>query len=129
MILLTDGVNNVGNIDPILAADMAKQNSIKIYTIGIGSDGVAPFPQKDMFGRDVLVNMEVEIDEVLLKTISKKTGGKYFRANNAKKLAQIYVDIEKMEKTTVKEDFYSKINEEYLIFAFVAFFMLSLEML
>ncbi len=129
IILLTDGVNTVGDIDPVFAATLAKENNIKVYTIGIGTDGFAPYPQKDVFGRTIMVDIPVEIDEDLLKLISKKTGGKYFRANNEKKLEQIYSDIEKMEKNTVKEDFFVVVNEEYLIFGYLALLTLVLEIL
>ena len=95
IILLTDGVNNdqIDNVDPITASIIAKENNIKIYTIGIGSIGTAPFPMKDVFGRTVIEDIEVEIDEDLLKKIANKTDAKYYRATDGNKLLEIYIEI------------------------------------
>jgi len=101
VVLLTDGVNNSGFIDPSTAAETAKKFGIKVYTIGVGTDGTAPFPVKNFFGTS-LRNIKVEIDEDLLKDIADKTGGKYFRAKDNRGLQQIYNEIDRLEKTEVE---------------------------
>ncbi|MCX7874796.1 MAG: VWA domain-containing protein [Melioribacteraceae bacterium] len=117
MILLTDGVNNAGQIDPITAAQIAAKFGIRIYSIGVGSIGEAPYPFQTPFGIRYQM-VPVEIDENLLKQISSITGGKYFRATNNKKLAQIYDEIDKMEKTRVEVTSYRHAKELYFWWAF-----------
>lgn len=129
IILLTDGVNNTGNIDPITAAELAKSYGIRVYTIGIGTTGMAPYPFKDIFGRTVLQNVPVEIDEELLKKIAEITGGKYFRATNNQKLREIYNDIDKMEKTIINRNEYTKKQEEYLLLVLISFILLVMSFL
>ncbi|MCQ2150215.1 MAG: VWA domain-containing protein, partial [Bacteroidales bacterium] len=97
VILLTDGVNNSGEIAPLTAAEIARTYGIRVYTIGVGANGMAPYPVITPWGVDVQ-NMQVEIDEDLLKNISEMTGGRYFRATDNTKLAEIYAEINKMEK-------------------------------
>ncbi len=116
IILLTDGVNNMGFISPQTAAEIAKTFGIKVYTIGIGTLGFAPYPFKTPFGVQYQ-NVQVQIDEGILKEIAQITNGKYFRATNSKSLEEIYKEIDKMEKTKINVSFYTKKTEHYLIFA------------
>lgn len=102
IILLTDGENNRGDIDPLTAAQVAKEYGVRVYTIGVGKNGMAPYPVQNMFGTTSLQNMEVRIDEELLKEIASMTNGKYFRAENEKDLNEIYTNIDKLEKSKVK---------------------------
>lgn len=101
IILLTDGVNNSGDVDPVTAAQIAKEYGIRVYTIGIGQDGMAPYPMQSAFGT-VMQNMPVEIDEELLTEIADITGTKYFRAKNQDELEQIYDEIDTLEKSKVR---------------------------
>ena len=130
IILLTDGVNNTGFVDPKTATDLAKELGIKTYTIGIGTNGTAPFPvAKDMKGKLIFQNAKVEIDEELLKYIAKETGGKYFRATNNSKLKAIYDEINKLEKTEIEEFKYYNYDEKYRSLVIFAGILLMLEML
>lgn len=126
IILLTDGVNNRGLIAPMTAAEIAATFNIRVYTIGVGSRGMAPYPVKTPFGTQY-VNMEVEIDEALLKEIAKTTGGKYFRATNNKALENIYNEIDKLEKTIIDEMMFHRKSEEYLPFGIAAGLLLFTE--
>lgn len=104
VILLTDGQNNAGDIQPLKAAEMASTFNIKVYTIGVGTRGMAPIPVKDPFtGREVLQPMEVNIDEDTLRKIADATGGQYFRATDTDSLRRIYAEIDKLEKTRTEE--------------------------
>ena len=124
IILLTDGVNNMGSIDPVTAAHIAKSMGIRVYTVGVGRNGYAPYPVSTIFGIQYQ-NREVEIDEEILKEISKLTDGKYFRATNNQKLIDIYKEIDKLEKSKVEVKKFSSKNEEYLPLAiFVAFLLI-----
>ena len=114
VVLLTDGVNNSGSISPLMAADIAKNMGIKVYTIGVGRRGQAPTPVMDAFGNVGLAMMNVEIDEELLREISSLTGGKYFRAENAEALTKIYDEIDQMEKSKVEINDYISYEELYL---------------
>jgi len=116
IILLTDGVNNSGFIDPMTAAETALQFGIKVYTIGVGTEGTAPFPQRTMFGTR-LVNMKVEIDEELLIKIADKTKGKYFRAKDNESLKTIYKEIDELEKTEIDVTRIKRYNEVFYTFA------------
>ena len=126
LILLTDGVNNMGSIDPYTAAEIAKTFNIRVYTIGIGSIGTAPYPVQTPFGMQYQ-QMKVEIDEELLQNISDETGGKYFRATNKQKLEDIYKEIDKLEKSKIKVKEYRKKNDEYLWWGIAAILLLILE--
>ncbi len=128
IILMTDGVNNTGEIAPIMAADLAAKYSIRVYTIGVGKNGYAPYPIQTFFGTQ-LQDVEVKIDEETLKTISQKTNGKYFRAVNNKKLREIYKEIDKLEKSKIKTNKYSSREDKYLNFAIFAGILLLLEIL
>lgn len=130
IILLTDGVNNTGFIDPKTATDLAKELNIKVYTIGLGTNGTALFPvAKDLNGKLIFRNAPVEIDEKLLKFIAKETGGKYFRATGNRKLEAIYNEINKLEKTKVEEFKYYNYQEKYRLFVILAGFLILFEML
>ncbi|SOU85899.1 vWA domain-containing protein [Tenacibaculum dicentrarchi] len=131
IILLTDGVNNAGFVDPNTATELAKGNGIKVYTIGIGTNGMAPFPwAKDpRTGKISFRNQQVEIDEKLLKNIAKETDGKYFRATDNSKLKAIYSEINKLEKTKIEEFKYYNYTENYRIFVCIAGIFLLLEFL
>lgn len=130
IILLTDGVNNSGTIDPRMAADIAKEYGIKVYTIGIGTNGMAPFPYaKAPNGKFLYQNMKVEIDEKLMKEIAKTTDGKYFRATSNAKLKEIYTEINKLEKTEVEEKKYFNYDEKYQPFVWLALILLFVEVL
>jgi Ca-activated chloride channel family protein len=128
IILLTDGVNNTGFIDPMAAADMAREFGIRVYTIGVGSMGTAPYPFQTPFGVQYQ-QIPVEIDEPLLQQIALTTGGKYFRAVNKLKLAQIYAEIDKMEKTKIEVMSYSHKTEKAFFFILIALFAIAIELL
>lgn len=129
IILLTDGVNNSGNIDPRTATELAKELGIKVYTIGIGTNGMADFPwSKDpRTGQLNFRKQQVEIDEALLKEIAKETQGKYFRATNNTSLKEIYDEIDKLEKTKIEEFKYYNYQEMYRDLVFLAIGFLLLE--
>jgi len=130
IILLTDGVNNTGFVDPKTATELAKELNIKVYTIGLGTNGTALFPvAKDLYGKLIFRNAPVEIDEDLLKYIAKETGGQYFRATGNKKLESIYNEINKLEKTKVEEFKYYNFEEKYRPLVILAGFLIMLEML
>ena len=128
IILLTDGVNNAGFIEPETAADIAKQYGIKVYTIGLGSNGMASSPYAYGPNGDFLFKMQkVEIDEKLMKSIAQKTDGTYFRATSNDKLAQIYNSINKLETTEIEELKFYDYDEKYRGFVLLAAFLLLLE--
>ncbi len=124
IILLTDGINNTGEIDPNDAADMAKDFNIKVYTIGIGKTGKVPYVAIDQFGNKRQVMIDSEIDEKLLKRIAKKTGGLYFNATKKKSLVKIFEDINKWEKTEISRRTIKDVKEKY--YAFLIFGILLL---
>lgn len=126
MILLTDGVNNAGEIDPVTSAQIAQQFGIRIYTVGVGTMGEAPYPFQTPFGKRYQM-VPVEIDEVLLKQISNITGGKYFRATNNRKLVEIYEEIDRLEKTRVEVTSYRQAKELYFNLAFTGLLLLLFE--
>ncbi len=128
MILLTDGVNNAGEIDPISAAQIAKDYGIRIYTVGVGTRGQAPYPFATPFGKQYQM-VPVEIDEETLTQIANITGGKYFRATNNKKLKEIYEAIDKLEKTKVEVTSYRNASEEFYSFAGIGLILLLTELL
>jgi Ca-activated chloride channel family protein len=102
IILLTDGINNAGTISPLVAAEAAKALKIKIYTIGVGTKGLVPYPIRDIYGRTVYQNIQIDIDEESLKTIATITGGKYYRATDTETLRMIYADIDRLEKSNIE---------------------------
>ncbi|MFL2642924.1 MAG: VWA domain-containing protein [Flavobacteriales bacterium] len=130
VILLTDGVNNSGFIDPLTAAELANEFGIKIYTIGLGTNGMALSPIGiDSRGKFNYANAKVEIDEKLLKEIAAMTGGKYFRATNNSKLIEIYDDIDKLERSDIEEFKYYNVQEKYRLFLLPALILIGLEMI
>ncbi|MCE5174144.1 MAG: VWA domain-containing protein [Bacteroidales bacterium] len=126
IILLTDGSNNRGDIDPITAAGLAKTFGVRVYTIGIGTRGKAPYPFQTAYGVQYQ-NIDVVIDEGPLRQIASITGGKYYRATDNSKLKNIYNEIDQLEKTKMKVHEYSKKNEEYRAFGVAALILLLLE--
>ncbi|MGM9817922.1 MAG: VWA domain-containing protein [Paludibacteraceae bacterium] len=123
VILLTDGSNNAGDIAPLTAAEIAKTFGIRVYTIGVGTRGIAKFPYQTPMGVRYQ-DMQVDIDEDMLRQIAAMTGGSYFRATDNNKLKEIYAEIDEMEKTKIRVQEYSKKSEIYLPFALVAFLAL-----
>ena len=128
VILLTDGENNSGEITPQTAADIAKTYGIRVYTIGVGANGTAPYPVMTPWGVQ-MQNVEVEIDENLLKNIAETTGGRYFRATDNTKLSEIYSEINKMEKARTTIDSFPIYKELFTGFALIALACLLLEVL
>ncbi|HON69616.1 MAG TPA: VWA domain-containing protein, partial [Tenuifilum sp.] len=126
IILLTDGVNNRGEIAPMTAAEMAKTFGIRVYTIGVGTYGTAPYPVQTPFGTRYQ-DVQVEIDEDLLKSIAQMTGGEYFRAINNKALEQVYQKIDQLEKSKIEVNEYAKREEKYRGWLLAAFILLLLE--
>jgi Ca-activated chloride channel family protein len=125
VILLTDGVNNRGEITPQMAAEVAETYGIRVYTIGVGANGEAPYPVMTPWGPDVQ-NVKVEIDEDLLRQIADATGGKYFRATDNTKLAEIYSEINQMEKTRTTVDsfpVYKDLYGRYALWALACFLL------
>lgn len=126
IILLTDGSNNKGDISPLTAAEIAKTFGIRIYTVGVGTNGMAPYPYP--IGNTIkYVNVPVEIDEDVLKQIAGTTDGKYFRATSTDKLKEVYQEIDQLEKTKLNVKEFSSKSEEYKIFALIAFLLILAE--
>ena len=128
IILLTDGVNNRGEIAPATAAGIAKTYGIRVYTIGVGTQGMAPYPVQTPYGIQYQ-DMPVEIDEAILKEISQTTGGKYFRATDNDKLVQVYNEIDKLEKSKIDVRQFIRKEEKYFLPALIAFILLAIEIL
>ena len=128
VILLTDGVNNSGEVAPQTAAEIAKTYGVRVYTIGVGANGMAPYPVMTPWGVE-MQNMQVEIDEDLLKGISEATGGRYFRATDNTKLAEIYSEINRMEKARTTIDSFPVYKELFMRYALLALACLLLELL
>lgn len=125
VILLTDGVNNSGQIAPLTAADIASTLGIRVYTIGVGSEGQAPYPALDMWGNLSFVPMKVEIDEKILSDIAEKTGGRYFRATDNEKLREIYKEINRLEKSRVEVESQTRYDERFAPFVLSALLLLA----
>jgi Ca-activated chloride channel homolog len=128
IILLTDGINNRGEIAPATAAGIAKTFGVRVYTIGVGTQGTAPYPVQTPFGMQYQ-NMPVEIDEAILKDIAQTTGGRYFRATDNDKLVQVYSEIDKLEKSKIDVKQFTRKDEKYLIPAIIAFCLIAIEIL
>ncbi len=126
IILLTDGVQNSGSIDPLSAAQIAKNYGIRIYTIGVGSKGTAPMPVQTAFGEQIM-NVPVKIDEDILKKVAKATDGKYFRATSNNSLKAVYQEIDKLEKSKIDVNIFMNKSEEFLYFAIAALLILLIE--
>lgn len=129
IILLTDGMNNCGEIEPITAAEIAANYGIRVYTIGVGTNGEAPYPMVDAWGRKFYQNVPVEIDESTLTKISQITDGKYFRATNNQALKDIYSQIDKLEKTKMESMTISHVNEKFYPFLVLALVLLTLKII
>ena len=129
VILLTDGVNNRGELSPMTAAEIASKFGIRVYTIGVGTNGTAPYPLRTYGGGVQYIQTPVEIDEQTLTQIAGTTNGNYFRATSNSKLKEVYEEIDKLEKTKLSVKEFSKREEEYEIFALVAFLAILLELL
>jgi Ca-activated chloride channel family protein len=129
IILVTDGVNNAGSVDPITAAEIAKTFGVRVYTIGVGTRGTAPYPIVDAFGNTFYQHIPVEIDEDMLRKISDMTGGNYYRATNNQKLKAIYTEIDRLERTKINVKQFSRKYEEFRMFGFLALFLLCTEAL
>lgn len=128
IILLTDGSNNKGDISPLTAAEIAKSFGIRVYTIGVGTNGLAPYPYPTAAGVQY-INMPVEIDEATLTQIAETTDGNYFRATSTSKLKEVYQEIDKLEKTKLNVKAYSKRQENYQPFALILFLCILGEVL
>ncbi len=126
IILLTDGENNQGQIDPYMAIELAQEFGIKVYTIGVGKQGKVPYPGVGFGGRKIIQQLDSKVDEKLLKEIADRTGGHYFRATNNEKLSAIYEQIELLEKTEIQEFKYVSYEEKFRPFVLVAFALLLL---
>ena len=129
IILLTDGENNRGEIAPLTAAEIARDQGIRVYTIGVGTRGTAPYPTVDFFGNPTVVQAKVQIDEKILGEIADLTGGRYFRATDNAKLQSIYDEINQLEKSKVEISQYTTYTEEYLRWAAAALALLLVEFL
>ncbi|MDD5506460.1 MAG: VWA domain-containing protein [Candidatus Omnitrophica bacterium] len=127
VILLTDGRNNAGKISPLTASEAAKALKIKVYTIGAGSKGPAPYPVKDFFGNTVYQPVQIDIDEDTLIKIADMTGAKYFRATDTESLRKIYKEIDGLEKTIIEEKGYLEYNELFSIFLILSLAFLLLD--
>lgn len=129
VILLTDGVNNAGTISPLVAAEAARALKIKVYTIGVGSKGLVPYPFKDVYGRTVYQNIPIEIDENVLKKIAEITGGKYYLASSTESLRKIYDDINRLERSAIEHFGYREYSELFYIFLIPGILLLGFEIL
>ena len=127
VILLTDGVNNRTTIAPLTAAEIAKKLGVKVYTIGIGTRGTAPYPVQDMWGNISYQQMPVEIDEQTLREIAEMTGGEYFRATDKGTLAEVYERINQLEKSEVEVTEFTTYDERFLVYLLAALAALVLE--
>lgn len=127
VILLTDGSNNAGSIPPLTAAEIAKHFKVRVYTVGVGTNGYAPYPVPSPYGGITYQRMPVQIDEATLSKIANTTGGKYFRATNNEKLKAIYEQIDKMEKAKIDVTQYRKKTECFWPFALIALFCILLD--
>jgi len=126
IILLTDGVNNMGDLSPLAATEFAVEYGIRVYTIGIGKNGMAPYPFQTRFGIQYQ-NVEVKIDEEVLQQIAEATGGKYFRATDNERLREIYKEIDSLEKTQLEVRMYSQPREEFKLLMLIALGLILLE--
>ena len=126
VILLTDGLNNAGSVDPYTAAEMARLFGVRVYTIGVGSYGTAPYPVQTPFGTQIQ-QMKVEIDEKLLTNVANTTGGKYFRATSNQKLDEVYQEIDKLERSKIEVTEFRRLHEEFYPLVAWALALLLLE--
>ncbi|MBF0386352.1 MAG: VWA domain-containing protein [Candidatus Omnitrophica bacterium] len=129
VVLLTDGINNAGKIDPLSAAKAAQAKGVRVYTIGTGSRGPVPYPTVDLFGRTVYQNVQIDIDEGVLKEIARLTNASYFRATDTESLKGIYDQIDAMEKVKFEEAGYRQYQEHFDLFLLAGLFFLIVEVL
>ncbi len=129
IILLTDGRNNAGKISPLTAAEAAEALNIKIYTIGAGTKGPAPYPAEDFFGNRIYRQVKIEIDEESLQKIARKTGARYFRATDTESLKKIYDEIDELEKTPIEEKGYTEYRELFHLFLIPGLLLLIIEII
>lgn len=129
IILLTDGSNNTGVVAPVTASEVAKELGVKIYTIGIGTNGNAPYPTRTITGRIEFTPQPVVIDEATLRTIAETTGGKYFRATGNKVLEEVFAEIDALEKTQMDVRHFSHTEDDYMFWAWLAFAFVAVELL
>lgn len=129
IILLTDGMNNAGKIEPLTAAKIAKSMNVKIYTIGAGSKGYVPFPVQDILGRKFYQNIPLDLDEETLREVARITNGRYFRATDTESLRQIYAEIDKLEKSAIEEIGYKEYKELFSWFLLAGLFCLVFEVI
>lgn len=129
IILLTDGSNNTGVATPQMAAEVAKELGVKIYAVGIGTNGMADFPRLDMLGHIEYVKLPVVIDEATLQGIAKSTGGKYFRATDNRVLQEVFNEIDSLEKTRMDVRHFSHTEDNYMMWAWLALGLFCLELL
>lgn len=129
IVLLTDGVNNSGQVAPLTAAEIAAAFGIRVYTVGVGTEGMAPYPFYDRFGRITYQPAPVEIDEEVLTRISEMTGGRYFRATDNNKLQGIYQEIDALEKTKIETDSRTEWFEKFMPYALAALVLVVIELL
>jgi len=128
VILMTDGQNNAGKVAPLTAAEVAKTLNVKVYTIGIGIRGQAPFPTTDWMGRKIYQMMDVDVDEDTLQKIAQETGGRYYRADSTSMFKQIYSEIDKLEKSEVEVKKYEHFDELFGHVAIAGLSILVLEL-
>lgn len=128
IVLLTDGVNNAGSMDPISAAKAAAAMGVKVYTIGAASKGYAPYPVQDMFGRKAYQNVQIDLDEGTLTKIAEITGAQFFRATDTESLRNVYKQIDLLEKTKIEQNTYKQYQELFGIFVVAAFILLAIEL-
>ena len=127
IILLTDGSNNTGVVAPVTASEVAKELGVKIYTIGIGTNGTAPYPTRTLSGRIEFQPQPVVIDEATLRTIADSTGGKYFRATGNRVLEEVFAEIDTLEKTQMDVRHFSHTEDNYMLWAWIAFACFAIE--
>ena len=127
VILLTDGAENAGKVDAKTAAEVARAVGVKVYTIGVGSKGPIPFPTKDMFGQTVYQLVQIDLDEGLLRTLSERTGGVYYRATDTERLKDIYATIDRLEKTKIETNLYVQYRELFSPYVFAAMILVLVE--
>ena len=128
IVLLTDGVNNAGDVSPETAAEVAKTLGYKVYTIGAGTKGPVPYPVES-FGRTIYQNVQIDIDDELLEMVAETTGGKYFRATDTKSLQNIYAEIDRLEKTELEMSKFTKYEDLYVFFIIPALILLVVEII
>ena len=127
IILLTDGAENAGKVDAKTAAELARAVGVKVYTIGVGSKGPIPFPTKDVFGRTVYQLVQIDLDENLLRSVSERTGGVYYRATDTERLKDIYATIDRLEKTKIETNLYVQYRELFSPYLFSAMILVLIE--